>query len=93
MSAPAHRIPRLTAEFYRSRLLHAPPGSTEDWPIRRAIAELTGRAPLPETTDELQFRTPIGSVYARRVIGTSLVLLYRVEAPFVDILVVKPAAW
>lgn len=88
------RVPRITREFRRSCLAHAPPLSTESRAVRRAIAQLTDeRWPLPGPADTEELRTPVGATYARPLPGTNLVLLYAVELPFVDILAVKPRAW
>jgi hypothetical protein len=87
-------IPRLTQEFLRLRRVYAPAASPEGKAVRRAIVELTEHNPeLPGLDDQIQFRTPLGVVYARPIARTNLLLLYRFEPPVVHIHAVMPAAW
>jgi hypothetical protein len=82
----------LTPAFQRIRSVHAPPGSAEYDAVHRVLMQLANeRRPLPAPDDQEALRTPIETIWARRVPGADLVVTYSILPLMIEVRSVHPA--
>lgn len=86
------RVFVLTPQFLRARRVHAPHGSPDDAHVRRALNDLADDgAPTPGPDDEEALRTPFGTVWARKVPSTNLVITFVITPQTLEVTSVHPA--
>lgn len=85
------RVVYLRTAFHQMRRVYAPPGSPQHDKVRRVLAQLADeRHPLPGPEDQEALRSPVETIWARRVPETDLVVTYSILALMVEMRGVHP---
>jgi hypothetical protein len=81
----------LRTTFHKMRQVYAAPGTAAHADVRRELARLADeRLPLPASEDWEELRSPLETIWARRVKGTELVLTYSVLPLMVEVRSIHP---
>jgi len=85
------RVVYLRTAFHQMRRVYAPPGSPQHDKVRRVLAQLADeRHPLPGPEDQEALRSPVETIWARRVPETDLVVTYSILPLMVEMRGVHP---